>query len=91
MRITVHKLSNRSLHLRLIREEDVDKKYPEYLLHSILEPIGDHGVELTGLSSSEYIKIGLKLALQEAKSQGYWYVVTTRIKNDNPIYKIYWL
>lgn len=58
--------------------------------HSILEPIGDGGVELKGFTNdipmtSEIYKMYFKIA----KEHGYKYVKVTRIKNDLPIVKIF--
>ena len=91
MRVRATDIKPGSLHLRAIRQEHEYLKYPPYFSHVLLEPLGNHGAELKGLTNSENIKELLKLALQVAKSQGYWYVITTRVKNDEPRNTIYWL
>jgi hypothetical protein len=90
--IKVSDIRKDSIHIRFIRREDANLEYPEYLTHTILEPIGDGGAELKGFNNSFKMTSKIyKMVLEVARQRGYIYVNVTRIKNDKPIKKTFWL
>jgi hypothetical protein len=92
MILTTTPIRKGSIHIRYIRKEDSHLNYPEYITHTILEPIGDGGAELKGFNNSFKMTSKIfKMLLDIAKQRGYVYVNVTRIKNDKPIKKTFWL
>ena len=91
VKVLVSKIKPGSLHLRAIHKRDAELKYPPYFNHTVLEPLGNHGCELKGLSNPDSARKLIKVGMEIAKDTGYTYLIITRIKNDEQRYLIYWL
>ncbi len=88
MKINSTYLAIGSIHLRLVKKSDANKKYPPYSRHTVLEPKGNGLVELKGLTGN-VPKDLYKLVFDTARKHGFKELEVYRVKNDELIRKVY--
>jgi hypothetical protein len=88
MALLVVPIKDGSYHLRFYASDVNILTRPPYISHSVLEPIGDGGAEIKGLTVI-VSKEDHKDVITAAKELGFTYVKVTRVKDGKEIIKIY--
>lgn len=86
MQVTVTKLREGSLHLRLYEDEVDLNTSPPYSAHTVLEPDGQGGCFLNGLDS-KVDKSGFKKCIEIARREGFSKISWIRMKNGEKLLK----
>ena len=70
LRVTEYELKAGSVQLRIIKSQDSHKGFPDYVLHTVLEPLSDDLCELKGLTDEINAK-RLRLLFDVCKKRGF--------------------